>query len=131
MLLILAHLLIQRGRLDAATWLFVGILIVPLVLSVAISVDPGVQVALVLPLIAAGVLLSRRSFLLVTALFAVALIIRALNQSQSFTSLPYVPADNAIPDLISYGIFLGIGAIFLLVFSGSAERASDAITHRC
>lgn len=116
-----ANALIQRGRLDAAIWLFVGLMLVPFVLATVIAVDPAAPVILILPLVAAGVLLNRRNFLPLIAIFGVTLLLRAVNQGGTAGTLTYTPAQNALPELIGYGIVLGLSAIFLLVFSGSIE----------
>ncbi|MEP7290162.1 MAG: GAF domain-containing protein [Chloroflexota bacterium] len=120
--LLTTYVLIQRGRLDAAIWLFIGLMLVPFVLATAIAVDPAAPVVLVLPLIAGGVLLNRRSFLPIVFIFVVTLGFRSINQGGTTGSIRYVPSDNAIPELINYGIILGLSAIFLLVFSGSIEQ---------
>jgi GAF domain-containing protein len=120
--LLTTYILIQRGRLDAAIWLFIGLMLVPFVLATVIAVDPAAPVVLVLPLIAAGVLLNRRSFLPIVLIFVVTLGLRAVNQGGTAGSIRYVPSDNALPELINYGIILGLSAIFLLVFSGSIEQ---------
>lgn len=120
--LLIANEMIQRGRLDAAIWAFVGLLIVVFVPVIAVTIDPTAPVVLLLPLVAAGVLLNRRSLLIIAALVLLSLVLRTVNQSQSIAVIPYNPADNAIPELITYGIFLGFAALFLLAFSGSDER---------
>jgi hypothetical protein len=117
-----AYRLIQRGRLDAAIWLFIGLTLVPFVLVTAIAVDPAAPVILIVPLVAAGALLDRRGFLSVLAIFAVTLILRAVNQGGTTDAIRYLPQENAFPELLSYGIVFGLVAIFLLVFSGSIER---------
>ncbi|MEO8396806.1 MAG: GAF domain-containing protein, partial [Chloroflexota bacterium] len=122
LVLLLTYWLIQRGRLDAAIWLFIGLMLIPFVLATAIAVDPAAPFILVLPLIAAGLLLNRRSLILVIALFAVTLILRAVNQSGTTDTLRYIPADNALPELLNYGVIFALSAIFLLVFSGSIEQ---------
>lgn len=117
-----AYALIQRGRLDAAIWLFIGLMLVPFVLATVIAVDPAAPVVLILPLVAAGVLLNRRSFLPLLLIFAITLLLRAVNQGGTLGSLVYVPSQNALPELVNYGIVLGLSAVFLLVFSGSIEQ---------
>lgn len=117
-----AYALIQRGSLDAAIWLFIGLMLVPFVLATVIAVDPAAPVILILPLVAAGVLLNRRSFLPLLAIFIVTLLLRAVNQGGTVGIDTYMPSENALPELISYGIVLGLSAVFLLVFSGSIEE---------
>ncbi len=120
--LLVTYALIQRGRLDAAIWLFIGLMLVPFVLATAIAVDPAAPVVLMLPLVAAGVLLNRRSLIPILLIFAVTLILRAINQGGTSDAIRYIPADNAFPELINYGIVFGLSAIFLLVFSGSIDQ---------
>ena len=126
LVLLLSYGLIQRGRLDAAIWLFIGLMLVPFVLATAIAVDPAAPFVLVLPLIAAGLLLNRRSLLPVILLFAATLILRAINQSGTTDALRYIPSSNAIPELLNYGIIFALSAIFLLVFNGSIDQIVDA-----
>lgn len=122
LVLLVANALIQRGRLDAAIWLFIGSTLVPFVLATAIAVDPAAPAVLIVPLVAAGVLLNRRSFLPILAIFAVTLILRAVNQGATVDAINYLPEQNAFPELLNYGIVFGLSAIFLLVFSGSIEQ---------
>lgn len=122
LLLLGAYGLIQRGRLDAAIWLFLGSMLVPFVLATAIAVDPAAPAILILPLVAAGVLLNRRSIVPILVIFAITLILRAVNQGGTTDAISYVPAQNALPELLNYGIVFGLSAVFLLVFSGSLEQ---------
>jgi GAF domain-containing protein len=116
------YALIQRGSLDGAIWLFIGLMLVPFVLATVIAVDPAAPVILILPLVAAGVLLNRRSFLPLLVIFIVTLLLRAVNQGGTVGAETYIPSENALPELISYGVVLGLSAVFLLVFSGSIEE---------
>jgi GAF domain-containing protein len=122
LVLLATYGLIQRGRLDAAIWMFIGLMLVPFVLATAIAVDPASPFVLMLPLIAAGLLLNRRSLIPIILIFAVSLILRAVNQGGTAGAMRYVPAENAIPELLNYGVIFALAAIFLLVFSGSIER---------
>ncbi len=122
LVLLATYALIQRGRLDAAIWLFIGLMLVPFVLATVIAVDAAAPVVLILPLIAAGLLLNRRSVAPILVIFALAMILRAVNQSGTTDAISYVPANNTISELISYAIVFGLSAIFLLVFSGSLDR---------
>ncbi len=90
--------------------------------AVATTISPIAPVALVLPLVAAGMLLRRRSAVLIVLLIAATLIVRTINQAQAFAVVRYIPADNAVPEFVAYGIFLGLTAVFMLLFSGSGER---------
>lgn len=122
LVLLVSYWLIQRGRLDAAIWLFLGAMLVPFALATAIAVDPAAPAILILPLVAAGVLLNRRSLVPILVIFAVTMILRAVNQGGTSDAIRYVPQDNALPELLNYGIVFGLSAIFLLVFSGSIEQ---------
>lgn len=117
-----AYWLIQRGRLDTAIWLFLGAMLVPFVLATAIAVDPAAPAILFLPLVAAGVLLNRRNLVPILVIFAVTMILRAVNQGGTTDAISYVPAQNAFPELLNYAIVFGLSAIFLLVFSGSIDQ---------
>jgi GAF domain-containing protein len=120
--LLVTYTLIQRGKLEEAIWLFVGLMLVPFVLATVIAVDPAAPVILILPLVAGGLLLSRRSFLWILVIFAITLTLRAMNQGGTVGTLTYTPSSNSLPELINYGFVLGLSAIFLLVFSGSIEK---------
>ncbi len=122
LVLLATYVLIQRGRLDAAIWLFLGLMLVPFVVATAIAVDPAAPVVLILPLVAGGLLLNRRSLVAILVIFALTLLLRAVNQSATTDPISYVPADNTASDLINYGLILGLSAGFLLVFSGSIDR---------
>ena len=81
LVLLATYALIQRGRLDAAIWLFIGLMLVPFVLATAIAVDPAAPVVLILPLVAAGMLLNRRSLTPILLIFVVTHAPARVNQS--------------------------------------------------
>ncbi len=114
--------LIQRGRLDAAVWLFLGLMLVPFVLATLLTVDPEAPVVLILPLVAAGLLINRRSLIPILVILALTLLLRSINEGGTTNPVPYIPANNAISDLINYGLVFGLSAVFLLVFNGSIEQ---------
>ena len=120
--LLLAYLLVQRGRANIAIWVSVGIMLAIFMYAVATTISTIAPVALILPLVVAGMLLSRRGLLLVTVLVLLTLIIHTVNQGQDLGVVRYVPADNAVPEFVAYGIFFGLASIFLFIFGGSGER---------
>lgn len=122
LVLLMVYALIQRGRLDAAIWLFIGLMLVPFVLLTMLIVDASVPVVLILPLIAAGLLLDRRSLVPILAIFILTMILRAVNQNTVTDPQTYIPANDTFSDLINYTAIFGLAATFLLVFSGSLDR---------
>ena len=120
--LLLAHLLVWIGRANLAVWVSVGVMLVIFMYAVATTVSTLAPIALILPLVAAGMLLSRRGAFVVALLIGFTLIARAVNQGQSFGTIRYVPGDNAVPEFVAYVIFFGLAAAFMLLFSGSGER---------
>ncbi len=124
--LVLAYLLVQFGRAQLAVWVSVGFMLVVFMYAAATTISPIAPIALILPLVAAGMLLNRRGALLVVLLVVVTLILRTINQTEVFDALRYIPADNAVSEFVAYGVFFGLAAVFMLLFSGSGERL---ITH--
>ncbi len=120
--LLLAYVLVQRGRDNVAIWVSVGIMLAIFMYAVATTTSTIAPVVLILPLVVAGVLLSRRGLLLVSLLVLLTLIIHTVNQGQSLGTIRYVSADNALPEFVAYGIFFGLASIFLFIFGGSGER---------
>lgn len=116
------YLLLQSGRLALAVPLFVFTLLVNTSL-VVLSLTSSALV-LVIPLVAAGVLLGRRSFLLLMVVLISVVAVRGTVQASlprtQFTRLNEAAFGNTIEALAA----LGFGALFIFAFTGSAERAA-------
>ncbi len=125
--LVVAIVLIQTGRLEIAIWLFLIIQLVPLVPAViTTATNSAVPGVLVIPLVTAGILLRRRGLLIMIAIVAITLVLRLVYQGHVLTPVRYIPADNALSELVNYGFYFGLSSIFLLVFSGRSEYAGAA-----
>src|SRR5690606_26187472 len=81
---------IQTGRLQGAIWLFVSILLLNTVLLTVFwspdgqtSVSGTFAIVLVLPLVAAGVLLNRRGMVLIALILLAVVIYAGIGQSQT------------------------------------------------
>lgn len=126
--------LIQRGQLRAASWLFVVGLIVTLIPEAIHHFNnpepnPTFVILLVLPVVAAGVLLRRFEMLIVLVALLAAVGLRAAIQSRAEQPLAFIPADNALIDALLLVTTLGLVAAFLGIFSsGTIElvRATSA-----
>ncbi len=124
--LLLAYLLVRSGRANMAIWVSVGVMLVIFVYAVATTTSTIAPIALILPLVVAGMLLSRRGLFLVFLLVGLTLIVHAVNQGQNFNTVRYIPADNAVPEFVAYSIFFGLAMVFMLLFGGSGERLIGA-----
>jgi GAF domain-containing protein len=121
---------VQRGRLLWASWLFVANLIVSIaspVLTQYQSDDPtmALSILLVIPVVAAGVLLNRRSMIWVGAVMVGLLAGRAYLQSLALNPIRTVPANGTGIDFALLLMSLGLAYLFLYVFNGSGERAVE------
>lgn len=122
LLLIAVYLLLQSGRLRAATVLFVGALALA---TVPLAIQPGVDFSFIVlgtVLVAGGVLLGRRGLLVVLAgLFGVFLI-RLNLQSELTNAVRLVPSEFLSSNILILFLSFGAPALFLFIFSGSVER---------
>jgi GAF domain-containing protein len=119
------HGFIRSGRLTLAIWLFIlmlGVAVIPLNVSGLID---GLPILVVIPMVAAGVLLGRRSFALVLLILMALLLIRAGAQSQ-------VAQRDILAEIFRYEFIVSflviiLSAVFLYVFSGSAQSISTTL----
>lgn len=122
-------LLLERGRLQSAIWLYIIMLssiIVPVVLAVDI---PALPILLILPLVAAGVLLDRRGLAVFVVALVIALGIRAVVQSQHTRAVRIIPANTLALDLALIVGSLGMSALFLFLANGSNRRLFRVSQH--
>jgi GAF domain-containing protein len=121
---LLIYYAVQRGRLGLATWLFLGALYAATVPSAVAALN--LPVLLLIPTIAAGVLLDRRQFSVMLVLIAGALLLHAYVQSGVTQSSIVVPARNVVPDLVIMLIALAPAAFLFYTLSGSAQKVTAA-----
>jgi GAF domain-containing protein len=113
---------ILNGNLRLAIW----ILIVFLTLSVfAInfeSIHSATMVGILVPVVAAGLLLNRRELGFALMLIAIGILVSVVNQTQLSQPREVILADEVGYDAIMVSIAFLAGAVILYIFSGSAER---------
>jgi GAF domain-containing protein len=123
--------LIQTGRLNRAVWLFVIMIGVAVIPFVSFGLFSSLSIVLLIPLVAAGVLLERRGFVVILFLLLAVLIVRAGVESQ--VSQAGVPTGLFAYQVILALFVMTLSAVFLYTFSGSAQRIStvsaDDISH--
>jgi len=117
------YILIQRGRLYTAIYLFLAyilFLFVPILLT---SFDnPITYLLALLPVVAAGLMLNRRGLFIMLAIMSVVLIARYLVQNNMLTTVRYVPGEMAFDELQVALLIFVLAALYLFAFSGSMER---------
>lgn len=118
--------LIRSGRLTLAIWVFIGV-------TLLMMAPPALQVGInsnfllvVIPLVAAGVLLNRRGVLLVLVIVIALLLVRFSSQMQLTTSQRLSPAELFQEGAPAVLITFGATVLLLLIFSGSTERIARA-----
>jgi GAF domain-containing protein len=127
-LVVVTQRAVMNSNLQPAVWIFLAFLFVITFLVRLSGLNTPIVITLVLPVVAAGVLLSRRALLFASAVLGISILISAFYQSQNFDAVSYVPADNAFLDLTTIVISLGIALIFLYIFSGQNEQlASESL----
>lgn len=129
----IAYRSIQRGRVDFGAGLFVGYLTIGTIIPAVTLTDLHIAFILLIPVVSAGVLFSRINLLIVLALALIALFARALLLSQVDQVIRYVPSLNGAVEIGTAAGLILLTAVFLLTFSGSADRlaatALDDIRH--
>lgn len=119
--------LLQRGRLTAAIFAFLGFLMVAILPSLTVGSDPLTLMSPGLIVIAAGLLLGRRSFFGVLAIIVVALALRYFYMTSGEAPIVrYIPTEQASLELIVTVTIVVLTSLFLLAFSGAAEAVVDA-----
>jgi GAF domain-containing protein len=125
---------IQHGRLRWAVWLLVSLLTLSgmqtfITNPAASNLGSLVVLALLIPLIAAGVLLNRAGTIAVGLFLIVVFILMAVFQSQHVSPLTTIPARTVTTDLLTTLTITLLIMGFLVVFAGNVERvAADALT---
>jgi GAF domain-containing protein len=144
-IILLASLMIYRlvavGRLQAASWLCVGTLLLNAFILTILSNFTGRAaiigtnvIVLSIPLVAAGMLLERRSMLVALLALLAIIIYGALGQSQITATVTLQPANRVLLDFVVLALSLGVIFLFLVVIAGSfqalAGRSVEAMQQR-
>lgn len=123
--------LVQVGRLPAASWLFVGMLLFNATILTILSNFTGRAaiigtnvIVLSIPLVAAGVLLERRAMLVAALVLLAIIIYGALGQSQITTPVTLQPANRVLLDFVVLTLSLGVIFLFLVVIAGSFQAVA-------
>ncbi len=123
--------LLQSGRLRAALWVFIGMVMVVTIQQVVFRIQPGPDLTptpimlLTIPVVAAGILLSRRGTVLIAIIIVAAVIAAGVSQNKPLDAFGFIPeqvVQVSIPDAM---IALGIILLFLLGFVGSLEQTAS------
>lgn len=125
---IAAIVLVQRGNIRTAAFVLVSGMAAATIPMLFVGEDSIADLAVIIPLVAGGVLLGRRSFLLVALMVLGALIVRALWLGNFTEPYTIIPANHILSHVLIPLVTFGAGAVFLYAFSGSAERVTtDAL----
>jgi hypothetical protein len=122
---------VQQGRLKLAAWVFVVVLaagIVPPILGQFDALRPSltITVFLVIPLVAAGLVLDRRGTAWV-AIFLLAVVgLRAYVQTNAAEPIIIVPASQTPLDVLFIATAFVLVYVFLYLFNGSAQRLNES-----
>lgn len=119
---LLAIWMLQRGRLRTSAFILTGMLLLGTLPLIFTSPEGLLPLAVVPALVAAGVLLNQRQFLLFALIVLAGMIARALLLGTVTEPYVVVPANNVDLLIIVPLVTLGLSAVFLYVFSGSDER---------
>ncbi|MBI5667324.1 MAG: GAF domain-containing protein [Chloroflexi bacterium] len=128
---VLVHINIQRGKLARAVSLFVALLLVNTLLVTVfanfdqLTVSGTAIIILMIPIVAAGVLLNRQGILIIALVIVAALALGAISQSANDTPTQFIPSQVVGFDLVSVGVTVAITTGFLLVFSNAANRITQ------
>lgn len=124
-MIFVAYRAIQNGRVNTGASIFTAYLTIGTLVPAVVLTDQHIGFILLLPIIAAGVLLNRSNFLLVLAVCLVGLFVRLIVLSQTDGIIRYAPSlDSAIEVGIAGGLMLAVG-VFLISFTGTAERLTN------
>lgn len=121
-LFISLYLLVQTGRLRAASWLFSLFLIVLTLPPLADGLDSALVAAPILSMISALLLLGRRGIAVAGLVAVIGLFGGALVQSGATEAVTVVRADNVGFDLPATLTMYALVAIVLFAFGGNIQR---------
>ncbi|MBC8099892.1 MAG: GAF domain-containing protein [Armatimonadetes bacterium] len=121
---LIVFLLLRRGSLNTAAWLFLLIEIFTIGTVVLSGFSSASILLLMIPVVSAGSILDRRGLLAATLLLMVFVILGALAQSRQVQHIVAVPAERWSNDLLAALIALTLSALFMLVFNGLLQRVA-------
>ncbi len=129
-----SYTFIQNGKLNRAIWIMLLAIAAGTLSAILFgnngtpTVSSSVVIFLTIPIVAAGVLLSRRGLLIITALTLVVAAVAAIIQSTITQPVTYIPARLAISDYAIIAISVLVIIAILLAFFGTLQRvATEAI----
>ncbi len=119
---------VLNSRVRLASQLFVGLILVSTLVPRLEGINGTSSIILVIPVLAAGLLLNRRDLFIVIGLLLFGIFFAAFNQTQTEAFENYLKADRVFSDLTVVMISVGLSTAFMVVFSGTSEAiASDLI----
>ncbi|MBL8118784.1 MAG: hypothetical protein JNJ78_14725 [Anaerolineae bacterium] len=127
----LGYILIQRGYLIPATWIFLLALtfgsLSPILFGPngAPTLNGTSLVFVPVPLVAAGVLVRRRGLVFITALVFLAIAAGALSQSGQRDVIRIIPAEHLDSDLVLVSTTVITILVFVVAFAGNLERIAN------
>jgi hypothetical protein len=121
---VFTYYFVQNGRLGLAIWLFLIVLYLVIVPFSVFSFNYNLPIFLLIPTVAAGVLLDRRNFMVMLLLLLGALFVRVNVQNGITETIILDPSQNAQFDFGLMLFAIALPAAFLYAFSGSTQRIS-------
>lgn len=120
--------LIQIGRYNIAVWVYLIVSMLSIGYIGTIDPNPYSPYNLVLTMIVAGLLLTRRGFIVAAVLLLTVLGFRVISLTQFTEPMTVIPATNAVNEFVTYLVAFGASSLFLLVFIGGTERITREAT---
>ncbi len=137
---IVIYRIIQSGRLRLAALIFTGAILMSVIgLTIFLDLDQPTlngttMTALLLPLVAAGLLLKRPGAIFIAAVLGLFIFLGALGQSQNHRPIRLVPAETVASDAVFLAAVAIVMFAFVTLFSSrvqqTAEEALASIRHR-
>lgn len=121
----ISHRAVMSSSLKLATWLFLAFLFIVTLLPRLQGLNTSLVITLVLPVVAAGVLLSRNELLFASAIFGISIFVSTFYQSQSPEIVNYAVSAQAFYDFSNTILSLGLALAFLYMFSGQNEQLAN------
>ncbi|HYO87402.1 MAG TPA: GAF domain-containing protein [Candidatus Limnocylindrales bacterium] len=118
--LIVIYSLIQRGHLNWASWIVVGLLVIGTLTPIT-TYEYG-PIYLIIPLIAAGVLLDRRGQAITLVFLLAGVLLRYVAVSQMDRAIRVVPSRDITQDTFQAFAIISLMFALLYVFGGMANR---------
>lgn len=119
------YTLVNSGRLRAASWLFVLIVLAQAVPVITAGLWGNSVISFLLPLIVAAGLLERRSLPLVAGGLLVFVVLTFLVQAEQGALVSFDASARAVPDLLLVLGSVGVTALLLALFYGTAQVATE------